>query len=220
MPLATPPRSESHRQSDENSSPPSPTDSGYGSATPSLSPPRGPLNENGLPLADYDGSQSDSDDPFVASDTKNTLRADGPALFTTPTTHQTPLGFQRELAALPKRSSYSRPVLPPSFYPGLSTKPQQRTPSTSSLRYHDRFLPVRPQEGDLSEKFRTNKAPHELTPTERLLRHSGASEDAFCYHRRIVTPLGSEFRQQSRSESAASRSRGPLYTPVALFNHV
>jgi hypothetical protein len=181
----------------------SPSDSGYGSASASPSAPGELTKENGPPLVDlWMHGDGNSDDPFVDSDLESTLRE------TTRVPYQTSRRSERKLATLPKRSPYSRPTLPASFYPGSGARLQQRGPGTGPLRHPDRFIPARPQGAEPSERFRTSKAPYELTVAEKLLRHNGATEDAFCYRRRTVTPLASEFRAQSNSESTANRIRG------------
>ncbi|KAI1343637.1 hypothetical protein F5Y15DRAFT_171714 [Xylariaceae sp. FL0016] len=59
----------------------------------------------------------------------------------------------------------------------------------------DRFVPFR-KPG--SECFRANKQPHELSPSERLLRTDIAGPDAFCFIPKRSAPMSS--RRISRSD--------------------
>jgi hypothetical protein len=216
LPVPFRPQSRRERHGFSSPDPLSPVDSGYGSASPPISAAKHSANENRPPSADlrthYDGNHSDSDDPFVDSDYENSFANVADIFPTSPSAFQTPHGLRKRSATLPQPSPRSRPALPTAFFPPYRTRLQQRTPKTTSLRRLDRFIPARPQGTDLSERFRTGKAPHELTTAERLLRHSGATEDAFVYRRRVVTPLGLESRSQSRGETAASRNTGQCTT--------
>jgi len=196
----------------------SPTDSGYGSAPTTPIKPEPADKRLARPCADLwmlgDGNQSDTDDPFV-TDNENPFGS--PATVTLANSAKS--GFtpqkHRKPATLPLRSSHSRPALPSSFFsesrPNLPRRGSNTGPGrggTGSLRLLDRFIPTRTHSTTTSEKFRTGKAPHTLTSTEKLLRHNAATEDAFCYRRRNVTPMAANFRSQSRSETAGSRNRG------------
>lgn len=208
----TPLQLRTRRQLQTSSSPPgspaSPTDSGYGSASPS-SASEELAKENGRPLVELSmHGDGNSDDPFADSDLETTFRG------TVRSSSQTLRGSQRKLATLPKRSSYSRPPLPVSLYPGSGARLQQRGPAAGSLRHPDRFIPARPQGTEPLERYRTSKAPYELTAAEKFLRHNGATEDAFCYRRRTVTPLASDFRPQSQTDSTANRNRGQSHRGV------
>ncbi|KAK3902087.1 WD40 repeat-like protein [Staphylotrichum tortipilum] len=216
------PQARRRRHAYSSPDPPSPLDSGYGSASSPFSPLKRTGKRSALPpLADLrnscDGNQSDSDDPFVESDHENTLANVATALHTPPPSQShDPSGLLRRSATLPRRTPRARPVLPPSFHPLPHARLQQRTPNHIAVRHLDRFIPARTPGPQLVERFKTHKAPHELTTGERVLRHGGASEDAFVYRRRVVTPLGVETRAQLfRAESAASRNEvgsvlGPL----------
>lgn len=122
---------------------------------------------------------------------------------------------------LPIRSTRSaRPPLPTSFFSDSGPRITRRRSNiglarsrTSSLRLPDRFIPLRTQSANTTERYRTGKEWNELTPTERILRHSGAAEDAFVYRRGVVTPLAHNFRLQSRSDTVASTHRGRSSIP-------
>ncbi|KAK4118696.1 WD40 repeat-like protein [Parathielavia appendiculata] len=218
VPFRAQSRRERHAFSEPD--PLSPLDSGYGSASPPPSTSKRSVNENRPPSAElrilYDGNQSDSDDPFVDSDQENLFANVADISPGSPSAaYQTPQGFLRGSATLPRQSPRSRPGLPGAFFPSYRSRSQQRAPNTASVRRLDRFIPARPLGTEASERFKTGKAPHELTSTERLLRHSGATEDAFVYRRRVVTPFGFRPRSISRGETAASRNTvgnvlGPL----------
>ncbi|KAK4102043.1 WD40 repeat-like protein [Parathielavia hyrcaniae] len=217
VPFRAQPRRERHAFSEPD--PLSPLDSGYGSASPAPSTPKRTLNENRPPSAElrilYDGNHSDSDDPFADSDHENPIANPAAVVSSSPSAYQAPQGFLRRSATLPRQSVRSRPGLPAALLPAYRTRYQHRAPNTASLRRLDRFIPARPQGTDATDWFKTGKAPHELTSTERLLRHSGATEDAFVYRRRVVTPFGLESHSRSRGETAASRNTvgsvlGPL----------
>jgi hypothetical protein len=189
-------------------SPVSPVDSGYGSAATALSTPKKAAKEHQGPLIDpwtySDGSQSDSDDPFIDSDDEKTFSSGKVATSAaSPTARKAPGNQETKPVTLSKRSRLSLPAYPPS-----TARLGQRPSSSTSLRHLDRFIPARLQGTASTERFRTSKSPQQLTATEKILRHSGESEDAFVYRRRIVTPLAPEFRSLSRAEIAASRNRG------------
>ncbi|KAK0704909.1 WD40-repeat-containing domain protein [Lasiosphaeris hirsuta] len=214
--------------------PHSPVDSGYGSApatpptpTPTRLGPRSICPTRGLWMLG-DGNRSDSDDPFRKSEDEqspdNTF-----AILSTPrttpgteaTSAEITQGVKKHLT-LPIRSARTRPSLPSSFRSESGTRLPRRSSNigltrsgTGSLRLPDRFIPSRSNSFDTAEKFKTGKAPHELTRSEKLLRHNGAAEDAFCFRRRVVTPMAANYRIQSLSETGTSRNRvgsvlGPL----------
>ncbi|KAK4111116.1 WD40 repeat-like protein [Canariomyces notabilis] len=115
---------------------------------------------------------------------------------------------------LPIRSSRPRPRLASSFYSGNGSRFQRPDLTAEftrlrigSLRRPDRFIPARPREAELTERFRTGKAAHELTAFEKLLRNNMATEDPFRYRRRAVLPMSAQLRLQSRSEATGSRNR-------------
>jgi meiosis-specific APC/C activator protein AMA1 len=84
---------------------------------------------------------------------------------------------------------------------------------TSSIRTPDRFVPTRTRSTSLSERFRTTKLVDDLSPDEKLLRHNGATPDAFCFRRRAIVPMASEFRAVS-SESGVFRMAGTVLSPL------
>ncbi|KAL2016020.1 hypothetical protein VTK56DRAFT_4350 [Thermocarpiscus australiensis] len=225
-PLPQRPRRERHTFSSPSSLSASPSDSGYGSALSSATSPDRPAKEDGRSVVDLwmhcDGNQSDSDDPFRDSDQTTTLRHGASTLFTTSATFQASFGSLKKSSTLPTRSPRSRRALLTPLHAGSGSRlgrwgspTAASRPAPGSLRHPDRFIPARPQAGELFERFKTSKAPHELTASEKLLRHSGFSEDPFSYRRRTVTPMANQHRSQARSEAAASRNRvgsvlGPL----------
>ncbi|KAK3304187.1 WD40 repeat-like protein [Chaetomium strumarium] len=188
-------------------SPVSPTDSGYGSAATTPSTPRKSGKEHQGRLIDHwtdiDGDQSDSDDPFIDSDDEQTFSGKVASSAASATAREVREDQETKLFTLPNRCRLIFPAYPPS-----TAKLGQRASSSTSLRHLDRFIPARPQGTASSERFRTSKSPQQLTAAEKILRHSGATEDAFVYRRRILTPLAPEFRSLSRAEIAASRNRG------------
>ncbi|KAI0010054.1 WD40 repeat-like protein [Xylariaceae sp. FL0662B] len=64
----------------------------------------------------------------------------------------------------------------------------------------DRFLPFRVP---VSDRFRTNKQPHELSPSERLHRTEDAAPDAFCFTPKRSAPMAA--RRISRSDGTERR---------------
>ena len=80
--------------------------------------------------------------------------------------------------------------------------------SSSSFRSLDRFLPRRTTANSASTSFRANKDPHSLSPEEKLLRHSGASVDAFSPRRRATSPTPQPIRITTRRNISANRSGG------------
>jgi hypothetical protein len=91
---------------------------------------------------------------------------------------------------------YSRPSLK-AFYSGSSGKP-----SSGSLRSPDRFLSSVDCQDSSVQKFRINKDPQKLSPSEKLIRHDSASMDAFSPRRSFTTPTppaGAANRQNSGS---------------------
>ncbi|KAK0708947.1 WD40 repeat-like protein [Lasiosphaeria miniovina] len=195
----------------------SPADSGYGSAFSSPKTPQGLDNPDRQTLGGLwmlgDGNLSDLDDPFTNSEDEKPAAA-RPELVT----QAAEIGLAQgtgerpKHSTLPTRSFRSRPALPASFHSdsGAAGLPRQGSDrglvrGTGSLRLPDRFIPTRTHSANTAEKFRTGKAPHELTPSEKLLRHNGATEDAFCYRRRAVTPMACDFRSRSHSDTTESQ---------------
>jgi hypothetical protein len=207
------------RRPDRELSPPSgcfiaPADSAYGSGPATPATLAEPEDNGGSPITpvSYYGTQSDSDDPFTEGDPKDV--------------HVVEAGHDAECcsrimsATLPIRSSCPRPRLASSFYSGNGSRFQRPDLTAEftrlrigSLRRPDRFIPARPREAELTERFRTGKAAHELTAFEKLLRNNMATEDPFRYRRRAVLPMSAQLRLQSRSEATGSRNRG-MYQQV------
>jgi hypothetical protein len=187
-------------------------DSGYGSASPPPSAPKDSAKENRPLLVDfqnhYDGNQSDSDDPSAGSDQENLVADVAAASLNSPSTSRPRHHLRRRSATLPLRTPRPRPSFPNPFRPFPNARLQQGRSNTTPLRHLDRFIPARHWGTTPSERFRVGKAPQKLTTAERLVRHNGATEDAFVYRRRIVTPLGPESRSRSRAETAACRYEG------------
>ncbi|KAK3314889.1 WD40 repeat-like protein [Apodospora peruviana] len=218
------------RMRQAKSSPPcfsdSPTDSGYGSAPASPETPTPSEKQAKRPAIDLwvfgDGNGSDiDDDPADSNDgsPSKRLRLDTP----TPIARERPSLKKRQTATLPARSTRPRPSLTTAFTSESGTTlPRRRSniglvrAGTRSLRLRDRFIPTRTHSTDTTEKYRTGKAANELTLSEKILRHNGATEDPFCYRRRVVTPMASDFRAQFRSETASSQNRvGSVLGPLA-----
>ncbi|KAK3997041.1 WD domain-protein [Cladorrhinum sp. PSN332] len=143
-----------------------------------------------------DGNLSESDDPFRGGGSR-VLEELAPS---PPVAHRRASGEKvtdnKKSATLPR---YSRNRPRPAFPAFLSSDSRVRTqhhglePSLSraaSTRHLDRFIPVRMDKTDsTAEIFRTAKSEHELTKAEKLVRHHRAAEDAFCFPRRVVTPM-------------------------------
>jgi len=91
---------------------------------------------------------------------------------------------------------HPRPSLK-AFYSGSSGKP-----SSGSLRSPDRFLSSVDYQDSSVHKFRINKDPQKLSPSEKLIRHDSASMDAFSPRRSFTTPTppaGAATRRNSGS---------------------
>lgn len=80
--------------------------------------------------------------------------------------------------------------------------------SSASLRSLDRFLPRRPASNCAGTSFRANKDSQTLSPDEKLLRHSGASVDAFSPRRRATSPTPQSTHTAARRDISANRSGG------------
>lgn len=166
------------------------------------------------------GNQSESDDaledPFTSKEKSPPSHGVELDFWDSP---KVPEKQQTKSITLPIRPARPRPEIPASFRSDTDIQLPRRRSKIALARYTarsqkhpDRFIPCRSDSYNVADKYRIGKAAHELTPTEKLLRHSGASEDAFCYHRRNITPMAADFRPQSLSESISSRIRG-LTTP-------
>jgi hypothetical protein len=112
---------------------------------------------------------------------------------------------QQPIVCRPNRSSSSerpRPALK-KFQSSDSVR------SSGSLRSLDRFLPRRPTSNSAGTSFRSNKDPHTLSPEEKLLRHSGASTDAFSPRRTATSPTPQSSNSvEARRNVSANRSGG------------
>jgi len=109
------------------------------------------------------------------------------------------------LPRLNRRSSSSGFPRRPSF---KTFEPSENTNSGGSLRYLDRFLPHRRPALNSTQSFRTNKDPQSLSPDEKLLRHSGASPDAFSPRRKVISPPHQSNLPPARRNISANRSGG------------
>jgi len=157
-----------------------------------------------------DGNRSDSEDPFCDDVTSGTemIGSQSFTLFTIPPLRRTSCETQSRTASLPKRLGRPK-VMPSSLFNPVSVVRQRQRPSTPGFfGFSDRFIPARPLGTTLHDKFKTTKHPHELTPTEKLLRHRSATDDAFRFRPRTIPPLGPEFRSPSVGERQVSRNRG------------
>lgn len=206
------PQSRRERYKSSILDPHSSLDSGYGSASPPPTAPNDPVKENSPLLKDfrnhYDGNHSDSDDSSADSDQENLVADVAATSLNSPSAPQPKHHLRRRSATLPRRTPRSHPAFPVPFRPFSNARLQQGRSNTTPLRHLDRFIPARHWGTNPSERFRVGKAPHELTTSERLIRHNGATEDPFVYRRRIVTPVGPESSSRSRTETAASRNEG------------
>jgi len=209
------------RQRQAFSSPPclveSPTDSGYGSSCTPPTTPEPSEKTSRRPTQELwmlgDGNRSDLDGDSEQSE-NNVPIHDSPTVAVAARRRLSNSRRQKPFT-LPIRSARARPPLPAAFLSdsgaGISRRRSNIGPvrsRTSSLRLPDRFVPTRTQSTNTVDKYRTGKEWNELTSTERILRHNGATEDAFVYRRRVVTPMASDFRLQSRSETVISHNRG------------
>jgi hypothetical protein len=107
------------------------------------------------------------------------------------------------LPRLNSRSSSSEFPRRPSF---KTFEPSESIKSGESLRYLDRFLPHRRPALNSTQSFRTNKDPQSLTPDEKLLRHSGASLDAFSPRRKVSSPPHQSNLAPARRNISANRT--------------
>jgi hypothetical protein len=198
-----------------------PTDSGYGSAF--GSPDRWEVKSPQWDSPDWerslfehlDGNRSpDHSSSFDNSATETT--------FHTPDIKEIRPKRPRSASAtlLQGHTARSRPSLPAHFFsesnlratdssPGTPPKKRQRS---SSLRTPDRFIPLRDNSTPVSDVYRITKGVSQLSTSEKLIRNNSAASDAFVYRRRLVSPMASEYRLLSRSDTGAVRSRG-LSTP-------
>lgn len=78
----------------------------------------------------------------------------------------------------------------------------------------DRFVPFHVAEPD---RFRANKPPHELSPSERLRRTEDAGTDVFCFTPKRLVPTSS--RRLSRSD-CVERRQGTVLDLCSLDRQV
>lgn len=194
------PAPQHHASSPLPTDPVSPTDSGYDS-TLATSPTLDQAEKDGrhlleAPWGHSDDDLSDSDGPFGEANQGRTQSGRTAAHTTRQVDKQSTLPKQTARLRLPR-------------FQRLDLQSGIGRPSSRPLRQPDRFIPARPQlAAELTERFKTSKAPHELTATERLLRHNGAAEDPFPYRPRTTTSLALDLRAQSLAGTFANRNRG------------
>ncbi|KAK4186054.1 WD40 repeat-like protein [Podospora australis] len=145
--------------------------------------------DGNLSDSDDQGLRDSEDDPFDQTASPSPVQG-----------RRLPERFHRKTITLPIGSSRPRPALPASFSFNSGAGLQRSGPTSGSSRSSwtrqlDRFIPARPKLAETtSERFRTSKPTHELTQSEKLLRHNGGTEDAFCFRRRVVTPMAQDYR--------------------------
>jgi meiosis-specific APC/C activator protein AMA1 len=212
--------------------------SGYStSVTSPSSPEKSPVAKYTKPIPKLwslvDGNLSDND-PFVDRVPSSSMAKLTISSAFQPTELISPSQKQPNHATIPMRSrtsdspqrrtrrglplsflSDTRPTLPSSFLSDTDTRIPRRSSeagivrsSPRSLRVPDRFVPTRSESAGTIEKFKTGKSAHHLTSPERMLRHGRATEDAFCYHRRDITPMAAAYRSPPNPEDSPSRNRG------------
>ncbi|TAQ88216.1 hypothetical protein B7494_g3459 [Chlorociboria aeruginascens] len=194
------------------STPVSPTDSGYSSSTEILSP------ERRCSVSEFNLYESCSRENPVTQD-----------CLQQPTSWDGPSDDRLDETAKPQHTGTSNDtdeVLNSSIHPHLNARSRKKTfrcrphlnlfDSGSSLRSNnslsspDRFVPVRRSTLDsATQSFRANKSPYSLSRDEKLLRHSGASVDAFKYRRRVTSPLPTPTRPLARRGSILTFQRDP-----------
>ncbi|KAL2265309.1 hypothetical protein VTJ83DRAFT_6409 [Remersonia thermophila] len=215
VPFRPPFRRDRHEKSTPE--PPSPVDSGYGSASPLLplkkaSPDRQDNGSSTGLLRHFDGNRSESDDLFVDSDAENTFVDVVAAVPDKPLTVRTRAHQRKRSASLPYQSPQSLSACQPLHRSSPAARLQQGRSNTTPLCHVDRFIPTRHWETNASERLRIHKEPHKLTPAERLVRNNAATEDPFVYRRRAVAPLvlDSPMRVRTASRNQAGHVLGPL----------
>lgn len=187
-------------------------DSGYGSLE--TSPTRSPTKKRSdrastslaarlvtLGVNSYDGNSSEESEPESESDSSR----DGDA---EPEIEASPYPAREQFATLPRVSrrrisrTDSYPLLPGpqgthQRYGSDNTGLQGS--SNKSMRFLDRFVPLRNHVIPGSEKLQTSKPLDELTPSERLVRHNRDAPDPFCFKRKALPPSPTELRKARRS---------------------
>lgn len=141
---------------------------------------------------------------------------DTEATFNTPRVKESlPRRPRSASAALPRHTARSRPTIPACFFSesNLRTSDRQsrtppRRPKSGSLQVPDRFVPLRDTTTPVGDIFRITKGVSQLSTSEKLIRNNSAASDAFVYRRRLVSPMASNYRLISRSDTGAVRSRG------------
>ncbi|TPX07803.1 uncharacterized protein E0L32_010490 [Thyridium curvatum] len=202
MPVTPPPSPRRKALSEGDKSPPYP-DSGYGSSivTPLTSISSLCGSHESYHIGLFDGNDSADFEVALSDDESRT-----------PETHTDTL-FSRRSRTLPRLSQAFREALNIGASPE-ALKPTRRGSDVGPVRASgvlfrapDRFLPSRDATTSLNEKFRLTRRPEDLTEAERLLRHSRASPDAFCYPDRRVAPEAATQRSISRSDTLAMLPR-------------
>lgn len=197
-----------------------PADSGYGSTF--VSPKNLRRWDTVTPLWDIPGRSTlfelldgngSPDTDAISTSSDDTA---GERTFNTPPPKDDFLQRPRSASAtLPHRAARSRPTLPAAFFSESNARAtdhepetRPRRPKSGSLRAPDRFVPLRDTKTPVSEIFRITKGISQLSTHEKLLRNDSAASDAFVYRRRLVSPMASDYRLISRSDTGAVRSRG------------
>lgn len=213
----TSPFKNSRRQQSYSSPTPSQTDSGYASGSGTTTP---FLRQSRTQRGFFDGSSSidclwmygdgyrSEDDPFVDRDETEPVKE---PVRTAHAGSDSPRKRRLKNLTLLTCKTSSRPAIPALFRADSEPQPARGASDlnatrerSKSFRALDRFIPNRSNSEDTMQKFRTGKAPHELTPTEKILRHSGARGDPFRTGQRVVTPMASSSRSQTASEPSGS----------------
>ncbi|KAK5658622.1 hypothetical protein OQA88_2015 [Cercophora sp. LCS_1] len=210
------PFSSAFRRQQSYSSPCSQADSGYSSS------PATPLPQKYMPPTRiYDGDYStdslwmfgdgyrSEDDPFVDRDPRRVGVDLADEAQAKTQSQKKKLQGNFTLPARSPRSAHSRPAIP--FRSDSEPQPPRAAAydvnttrsRSSSLRGLDRFIPNRQDSSDTVQTYKTGKAPHELTKTEKILRHGDGTEDAFRLRRRNVSH---DLRGQSLSDSLGPSS--------------
>ncbi|KAK4204784.1 putative meiotic fizzy-related protein [Triangularia verruculosa] len=176
------------------------------------------LKKKGRPFANLcmncDGNSSEDEDQLKDEEELTSKAGSSPDTIARP-----PARFHRNTVALPVNYSRPRPALSTSLSfdtsPALPRRPGNSA-SSSWSRLPDRFIPARPRERETqTERYRTRKPANQLTRAEKLLRHKGASEDAFCHQRRVPSaPMFGDLRD--RGEDAHHDPTGYVPAPTVL----
>ncbi|VBB77177.1 Putative Meiotic fizzy-related protein [Podospora comata] len=161
------------------------------------------IKKTGRPFANlcmnYDGNSSEDDDQPKDDGEQTPITGSSPETITRP-----PTRLHRNTVALTVNYPRPRPALSTSLSfdasPALARRTTNGSPgaSFSWSRLPDRFIPARPRERETqTERYRTRKPANQLTRAEKLLRHKGAAEDAFCSPRRVPSaPIFGDLRDR------------------------